>query len=250
MHHVLAAPVCPQIRRQANLSRRTPIACPIVRGCIVYDATCHEALETQPHSVVAPPPCMQHAAWLDRCPECIKSMPVHRISSGDALIVTRSTVAIIAMACARLGLFHAASGAAAACPAFFLLSTSCFVLAQTDSGGAGAAADSAAAAGNTVSTGTDEGGRTAPTTTGGFSALLSGLFFGSVLSLITAGCLFAQGWSYFESFARRDADKPILKIAVGICIVATALQAAALIHRLHAVFVARFGDFICEWSRQ
>lgn len=110
------------------------------------------------------------------------------------------------------------------------------------SGGADSAANAAQAAGNTIDTGSG-GARSTPQTPQEFAQLLSGVFFGGILTILFGGALAVQIWHYFERFGRNGSDRLILQIAVGGLLLFSLVQDAVIIDRLFEIHVAKFGDF-------
>lgn len=110
------------------------------------------------------------------------------------------------------------------------------------SGGADSAANAAQAAGDTIDTGSG-GARSTPQTPEQFAELLSGVFFGGILTILFGGALAVQVWHYFERFGRRGSDRTILQVAVGGLLFFSLFQDAVIIDRLYEIHVKKFGDF-------
>lgn len=110
------------------------------------------------------------------------------------------------------------------------------------SGGADSAANAAQAAGDTIDTGSG-GARSTPQTPKQFAELLSGVFFGGILTIFFGGALAVQIWHYFERFGRHGSDRFILQFAVGALLFFSLFQDAVIIDRLYEIHVAKFGDF-------
>lgn len=109
-------------------------------------------------------------------------------------------------------------------------------------GGSDSAQHAAEAAGNSIGTGSG-GDRKSPTSQEGFAKLLSGVFFGTLLTLLSGGAFIVQAWHYFERFGRRGSDKLSIQVAVGIMVVFSIVQDCAVIHRVWDIHVNNFGDF-------
>lgn len=110
------------------------------------------------------------------------------------------------------------------------------------SGGADSAANAAQAAGDTIDTGSG-GARSTPQTPQQFAELLSGVFFGGILTIFFGGALAVQIWHYFERFGRHGSDRFILQLAVGALLFFSLFQDAVIIDRLYEIHVKKFGDF-------
>lgn len=135
-------------------------------------------------------------------------------------------------------------------------------------GGAGLTTFSAQAVGNSISTGTGED-RSAPTSPHEYAQLLSGIFFGSLVSLefsrpsnmnvlclihplltkpvqltlFAGGALAVQVWHYFEQFGKRGEDKIRIQFTVAVLILFSIFQNASLVHRIYDIHVRHFGNF-------
>ncbi|PWN93571.1 hypothetical protein FA10DRAFT_277354 [Acaromyces ingoldii] len=109
-------------------------------------------------------------------------------------------------------------------------------------GGAKSAETAASAAGASINTGAG-GDRSTPASRKQFAELLSGLFFGTLFTLILGGAFIVQAWHYFERFGSRGSDRLILQILVAVLMFFSIFQMCILIHRIYDLHVAHFGNF-------
>jgi hypothetical protein len=112
----------------------------------------------------------------------------------------------------------------------------------TVQGGSESAQHAAEAAGNSIGTGSG-GDRSSPKSQEGFAKLLSGVFFGALLTLLFGGAFIVQAWHYFERFGRRGSDRLSIQVAVAMMVVFSLVQDCAVIHRIWDIHVNNFGDF-------
>ncbi|PWN27292.1 hypothetical protein BDZ90DRAFT_279657 [Jaminaea rosea] len=113
---------------------------------------------------------------------------------------------------------------------------------SSTNGGAQSAADAAQAAGSSIDTGSG-GDRSTPATRAEFARLLSGTFFGCLVSLFLGGAVLVQVWSYFERHGRRGSDKLGVQLLVAVLGLFSLASNAVLVHRIYFIHVANFGDF-------